>query len=320
MTNTAVEIYGFKMKRKLLIDHDAGVDDLAAVALIILSNQFEIKGISITPADSYPESALETTLGLLKFLNRTDIPVVLGTNEGKNHFPKIWRDDSLKLSQIHELKIARNEFEKYGYRPTSAPKFLAQILENESCEILVTGPLSNISEALTLKPNIASHIKCITFMGGALRIEGNVEMKDKPVAEWNVFNNPESLNHILEMGIRVKLVSLDSTNATPVSSRFMQKLKTQITPVSQLFYKIWSVIAPQIENPKYQKTYFFWDTLTAAILIDPNLAAFREQKIQVILEGNNEGQTRISENGFRVSYLSEPNPLVVEDLILKIFT
>src|SRR4051812_30883783 len=96
-------------KRNLIIDHDAGVDDLASIAIAALSGEFQIDAITICPADSFKEPAIQITVALAKYLNLHGVQIAASDNEGTNLFPEKWRNDSVKLAKIDELRIDEKE-------------------------------------------------------------------------------------------------------------------------------------------------------------------------------------------------------------------
>ena len=306
--------------RNLIIDHDAGVDDLAAIAIAALSRQFQLDAITLCPADSFKESAIQITAALVKFLNLQSVRLAASDNEGINLFPEKWRKDSFRLSQIAELKLAPQEYSRYGYTSKPASQVLVELLSgSKNYEVLATGPLSNIADALKLDKTIARNIKKIYFMGGAFKVHGNVEDPNHDLtAEWNVYNNPQAVADVLAAGIRVAFVSLDATNKTPVTRGFMRALKAQNeSGISQLFYKVWNVIAPQIENENYQNTYFFWDTLTASVASQLSLGQFREERVRVVTEGKSQGRTLFDPLGVPAEVLEAPDAAAFEAFLLK---
>jgi purine nucleosidase len=163
-------------KRHPIIDHDAGVDDLAAIASAHLSNQFIIDAITICSADSFKKPATQITTALVKFLGLNNVLIAARDNEGKSLFPEKWRNDSIRMAKISELQLTESEYAKYGFSPRSAAQVLVEILgKQQNVKTLATGPLSNITDAIKLNPEIAKNIRKIYFAGGAVNIHGNVE-------------------------------------------------------------------------------------------------------------------------------------------------
>jgi purine nucleosidase len=307
-------------RRHLIIDQDADMDDLAAIAIAHLSKQFQIDAITICPADSLKASAIQITVALVKFLGIKNVQIAASDNEGPNPFPRKWRRESVRMAEIPDLQLPETEFLNFGFSSVPAAKKLAELLSGKvKYEILETGPLSNIADALAINPLIAKNISKIYFMGGALHVPGNVSLPDHDgTAEWNVYNNPSAFSKVLKAGIPLILVSLDATNKVPVTKNFMSALKQQDSyKVSHLFHQIWSVMEAQIGTPNHQTTYFFWDSLTAAFAANSGLASLRPVKIQVLLKGKSEGRTVVDPQGLPVQFVVEPKPDKFQKFILS---
>jgi purine nucleosidase len=56
------------------------------------------------------------------------------------------------------------------------------------CPLLAAGPLSNLAYALDKQPEVAAKVARVWWMGGALRVPGNVyDPQSDGSAEWNAF-------------------------------------------------------------------------------------------------------------------------------------
>src|SRR4051812_22597356 len=97
--------------RKVFFDHDGGVDDFVALALLLSQTApmrtpvnavgdrvIELIGISITPADTYLEPAVAATLRYLDLTHNSHVPVAGGTLRGYTDFPHEWRLDAYKIA------------------------------------------------------------------------------------------------------------------------------------------------------------------------------------------------------------------------------
>ena len=69
------------------------------------------------------------------------------------------------------------------------------------------GPLTNIAEALAFDPTIASKVKSVIIMGGAVHAKGNVT----PYAEANVWNDPHAVAKVFAADWDVTMIGLDVT-------------------------------------------------------------------------------------------------------------
>ena len=108
--------------------------------------------------------------------------------------------------------------------PRGAVALMAGVLETstEPVVLVPTGPLTNIATLLSERPDLGGRIGRIVMMGGSMG-PGNVT----PVAETNVYVDPEAASVVLESGLRVTMVGLDVTHqalATPQRRKRMREV------------------------------------------------------------------------------------------------
>ena len=70
--------------------------------------------------------------------------------------------------------------------------------------------MTNLAAALKKDPEIADLIGNVTFMGGALTVEGNVT----PVAEANINQDPKAADEVMKSNLPLTMVGLDVTLRT----------------------------------------------------------------------------------------------------------
>ncbi len=185
----------------------------------------------------------------------------------------------------------------------------------ETYAILETGPLTNIADALRLNPSIKSHISRIYVMGGAVRVRGNVEQAGHDgSAEWNVFNQPQAAADVIQSGIPITLIPLDATNKVPLTRRFVDRLATQSSVASQLASQSWRLAAQSGDQ------YYFWDTLTAAAMLDRRVVTIENVKLRVITDGASQGRTLEDPNGALVEVAVNASQDKVEKIFLDVLS
>ena len=64
--------------RKVIIDCDPGIDDALALMLALSSPELDVLGITITSGNVSADKGAKNALKILKWMDRTDIPVYLG--------------------------------------------------------------------------------------------------------------------------------------------------------------------------------------------------------------------------------------------------
>jgi purine nucleosidase len=272
----------------VIVDEDGGIDDLVALSLLLKSPVVHVRAITICPGNSYVEHATRATELFVEKLGGGNITIAQGHSEGINPFPAQWRKDAARVLGIPALA----GIEPKAINPVAvedAAHHLANLLSGgQLYTILETGPLTNIADALRIAPSIKKHISRIYAMGGAVRVRGNVEQAgyDGP-AEWNIFNQPQAAADVIGSGIPITLVPLDATNKVPLTRQFIDRLAAQPSVASQLAAQAMRLAITSAGTDPY----YFWDPLTAAALLDPNVVSTERLKIRIITTGASEGRT-----------------------------
>lgn len=299
----------------VIIDQDGGIDDLVAIAFLMRSPAVHVRAITICPADSYLEPATRATRLFADRLGGKNITIAKGHSEGTNPFPAKWRKDASRVLAIAALQGA----EPSGANPIvgeDAPHHLAKLLSGDHVyTILETGPLTNIADALAIDPSIKKNISRIYVMGGAVRVPGNVaSAAHDGSAEWNIFNQPQAAADVIRSGIPITLIPLDATNKVPLTRKFLDRLAAQPSIASQLAAQSWRIAQQGIDR------YYFWDTLTAAALLDPSVVRTEQLKIRVITSGASEGRTVEDPRGSPIEVALNANREKVEQIFLTLLS
>ncbi len=283
--------------RLVLMDMDGGIDDFMALALLMTLPRIEVVGVLVTPADCYLEPALSAARKLLALLNRSEIPLARSRARGQNPFPAFFRKDAF----IVDLLPVLNEEEREGpaLAPEEGPAFLIRRVREapRPVTLLVTGPLTNLAQALDQDPGIEGCIEEVLWMGGALDVPGNVDPSIEPghdgTAEWNAYWDPPAVQRVLASTIPLRLFPLDVTEKVPVTADFLRRLARQRRyPLSDLAAQSYATVA--------WSRYCMWDVLTTAALARPELFTFEEAEIAVHTEGRSQGRLVRQPGGRRV--------------------
>jgi purine nucleosidase len=301
--------------RDVIIDHDGGVDDLIAVALLMKSPDIRVRAVTITPGDCYVDPAARATELILDKFGGRDITIAKGHNEGTNPFPAEWRNDAARVLSLPVLANARPSGANRAVAET-APRHLVRLLSGDRAyTILETGPLTNIADALTIEPSIRRNITRIYVMGGAVRAKGNVvdQRGHDGTAEWNFYNQPQAAAAVVRSGIPITLIPLDATNKVPLTPVFVDRLAKQPSVASQLAAQSWKVATLDPANP-----YYFWDTLTAAALVNPELLKTEPLRIRIITSGASQGRAVVDPQGTRVDVALDASQRRVEQMFLDV--
>ena len=208
------------MTRALLIDTDPGIDDAVAIALALGSSEVDVIGITTVGGNSGLAATTNNALRLLELFGRTDIPVASGYDEPygrpkmETGYEPVHGYDGLAGVDLPEptTKVIS----------TDAPAFLADKIRNspDPVTLVAIGPLTNIAHLVDQYPEVIPMIDRFVVMGGAART-GNVT----PVAEFNIWHDPEAAKRVFASGINTVMVGLDVTHSVKTYENLWDWLK-----------------------------------------------------------------------------------------------
>lgn len=277
--------------KRVLFDHDGGVDDLLSLLLLTQMENVELAGVVVTPADCFLEDATISTLKLLKMTGKTNVEVSKSEARAVNPFPNEWRAQPMVLNAFPDMLTVQGNNRQLSDLP--AHEFMASKLRaaSQPLTILITGPCSNLVNTLATYPELKSKVREVIWMGGAVDVPGNVRThKHNGTAEWNAYWDPHAAAELFKMGLDIKLIGLDVTNSVPVSMDFLQQLAAQKQhPLSNLASQFWATTINTI--PSYEYTYFMWDVLSTTYLGIPQAFTSERAELTVDTQLPAEGRT-----------------------------
>ena len=278
--------------RFLLVDTDAGSDDLIALLYLLRvspSSSWTIRGITVSNGLAHPPQGAKNILRLLHASGHREIPVAVGRSaplEGEQEFPESWRRraDSLYGLDLPEAPVAA-----VG---TSACRFLLeQIRASPSrVRIIVLGPLTNIAEAIRADPTIIRRIERLVIMGGAVFVPGNVREGPTEVAEWNFYLDPLAARIVFTSGVAISLVPLDVSRRVPLDEAFVAEFSRRATSSEG---RLVTRLLEAEQDLIRQGRYFAWDPLAAMLALTPHLGRARRLALAVMLRPSVRGHTRV---------------------------
>jgi purine nucleosidase len=214
------------MARKIIIDTDPGQDDAVAILLALASPEIEVLGI-IAVAGNVPLHLTATnTRKICELAGRPDVKVFAGAEK----------------PLVRALVTAEYVHGKTGLDGPDLPDptmplqsqhavdFIVETVRREaagSVTLCPLGPLTNIALALAKAPDIADRIGEIVLMGGGCFEGGNVT----PVAEFNIFVDPQAADAVFQSGIKLTMVPLDCTHQALTTRQRVEAFRALGTPV-----------------------------------------------------------------------------------------
>lgn len=203
-------------RTKILIDCDPGHDD--AVAILYAAKRLDLVGITTTHGNSSIENVTHNALAVLT-LAGIDVPVAMGCAvpilAREPHPPSVHGESGLDGAKLPVPDRAPV--------PEHAVDMLIGAAERHKRELVlaVIGPASNVALAIRKEPRFASWLREITVMGGSAGV-GNMS----PVAEFNVWADPEAAAVLFDCGAPIRMVGYDVTSTIGFAAADLDRLRT----------------------------------------------------------------------------------------------
>jgi pyrimidine-specific ribonucleoside hydrolase len=207
----------------VIIDCDTGVDDALALLFAVRHPGIDLRAVTCVAGNTDVDGVVRNTLTVLEQAGAGDIPVARGAAR-----PLI---EPVRTAQhVHGL-------DGMGDLGLPAPTRVAvdvdavtllrrEILASPTPVTLIpTAPLTNIALLLRTHPDVVRNIERIVFMGGAVAT-GNAT----PVAEFNVWHDPEAAAVLLTAGVPITMYGLDVFERVIVPAADVQRLRGSSEP------------------------------------------------------------------------------------------
>ena len=275
----------------IIFDTDSGLfgdDGVALVMLLRSPSQVTIEGITVVPGNVWAPQGAEYMFHILELLRRPQVPVFMGATEPLVNTAAMAREAERRWGVASYMgAFAQNPLAVIpatGARLTGhkarhdAVAFLISEIERHPGEltVLALGPMTNIALALRLRPDIATKIKRLVFMGGNINVPGNASQ----AAEFNFWFDPEAARIVLRSRIPHKIMfGLDICNQAPIRKAEFDQIAAARTSIAALFREDFGNRYPAY-NKNPNATGYMWDSLAAAYLLDPDFITRYETRYQ----------------------------------------
>ena len=219
--------------RRVIIDCDPGVDDAAAIMFALASPELDVVALTTGYGNGPLEACTANALRILAAAGREAIPVFPGAGR-----PLLREPNPGWASHVHSgdaLGGSGQDMAAAGppsTQPTHAARAIADAVTAAPGELTIAalGRLTNVALALALDPAMASQVKRIVAMGGAVQVPGNVS----PNASANLYEDPEAADIVYRSGAPIVQVGLDVCNRVTVSPSQLQAIAEAGTPATNL--------------------------------------------------------------------------------------
>lgn len=271
---------------RMIIDCDTGIDDALAILYALKAPNVIVEGITTVFGNIDVQQASHNTLRLLALANPGyEIPVAVGASKA------LARETLGFSAHVHgENGIGGVELPPSSQRPLDEPAadFIVRLAnENPGEIVLVTlGRLTNLAVALDMDPQLSTKLKKVVVMGGTIFKPGNVT----PVAEANLWGDPEAADRVFTSGLPVQMIGLDVTLQTRIHIEHLELLKQFgkaenkavidfMLESLQFYFKFYR------EANYYVNSAPLHDPLALMAALRPDLLTWRQMKVRVEHQG-----------------------------------
>jgi inosine-uridine nucleoside N-ribohydrolase len=287
--------------KPVLLDVDTGVDDAISILLAVSSPLIKVIGITTVSGNVEVDKALQNTLAVLDFIDAEDIPVARGMDA-----PLI--RSLVTAKEVHgseglgNLKVTpspRKAVEEHGV------DFIIRMLKEspEPVTMVLLGPLTNMALALKKDGTIAKNIKELVIMGGADSAGGNIT----PVAEFNIYVDPEAAKIVFESGLPIRLVTWDVTLQAYLKRDEIEQLVDSHDKAGQLAADFIDFLMSTFEREDVP----LCDPAAMVSVLEEQVIDTREYPIEVEINGGiTRGMTVIDTRSFKTIQAGDARPKV----------
>lgn len=271
----------------VILDVDTGIDDALAILFAVKHPNIDLRGITCVAGNAALDQVVANTLAVLDMAQAGPIPVAAGAMkpliEPARNASHVHGDDGLAGTG---LPPSTRPVEK-----THAVEWLRQTLtaSADPITIICLAPQTNLAVFLTMYPHLAEKIERVIFMGGAVGT-GNAT----PVAEFNVWHDPEAAHIVLQSGIPTLMYGLDVFTQVTIPEAHAQAMAASGRPLEGFIGALLSYTMRDAEGRPTAYEGLIGDAGAVCALIDPE--ALDLQTLPVLIDlssGPSRGQTLV---------------------------
>jgi inosine-uridine nucleoside N-ribohydrolase len=267
-----------------ILDTDLGddIDDAFALALALKSPELKLLGITTAFGDTELRARLVDRY--LAAVERFDITVGAGVaTKADNVFTQAAYAKQHQSHCLQSLLTAtpstNNACSVGGPTHEDGVQFLLDQIRAHPGQItlIAIGPLTNVEEAVKRDPETFRKLKRVVMMGGSI-YRGYGDLSAPPSSEWNVNRDPAGLRALLDSGVPVFMMPLDSTQVQ-LQTKERESIFSHGSPLTDqltLLYHQWMAGS---EGHPTAPTLF--DPVAVAYAVRPDLCPATPMRIEV---------------------------------------
>lgn len=281
-------------KLKIIYDTDPGVDD--AMALLLLARHQRIELIGVTTVFGNADIATTTRNALyLKQKLGFAAPVAQGAGAplvGQPDDPPTFVHGMNGLGDVALPDITETA------DPRPAHQLIIDLVRANPGEVVIVavGRMTNLERALREAPEIVGLVRQVVVMGGAFGRNGHTG-NVTPVAEANIWGDPDAADIVFGAAWPVAIAGLDVTQQTIMTDAYLNELATAagsdgaFVRAISAFYQTFHRASAGLDG------FYVHDSSAVALALHPEFYRVETGAIRVVTEGIAIGQTIIKPDG-----------------------
>lgn len=280
------------MRRPFLIDTDTASDDAVALLMALRHPGADVRAITVVAGNVPLEQGVQNALYTCE-LAGADVPVHAGAA-------------APRVRPLHTGQLVHGDdgmgdigLPLSGRTPASgdaADVLAGEIRAAPGLVTLVTlGPLTNIAALFEREPALAPQLHALVVMGGTSDHRGNIT----PVAEYNVWADPEAAAIVFESGAPITMVGWDISRRHAVISPADADELRALGPLGSFSVEIQRTLIEFCRTHTLLDGYDLPDPIAMAVALDPGVAT-EVRRLHVAVETHGEltrGETVVDYRG-----------------------
>jgi purine nucleosidase len=252
--------------RPLFIDTDTASDDAVALVMALRYPEVPVVGIGVVAGTVPLEMGVQNAL-YTRELCGSSVPVYAGSSRPME------RD--LRTAQMVHGHDGMGDIGLTLTDRTPQPGHAVDALiaaahkHAGSLELVTLGPLTNVATAIRKDPSIAGKIARCVIMGAVADHVGNVT----PVAEFNMWCDPEAVDVVLRSGMRLEFVGWDRSRFDAlITSDLAESIRSIGTPLAEFAIDIQRCVLEFCRTETKLDGFDFPDPIAMAYALDTTVA------------------------------------------------
>lgn len=271
------------MRTPIILDVDTGIDDAMALMLAARHPDLDLRAVTCVAGNTSLANVVANTCAVLDLVGAQDVPVAAGAQQ-----PLI--EPARDAAHMHGADGLGNLGLPVSARAVEsrhAVELLRDVLAaaEAPATVVALAPMTNLALLLRTYPQAAEQIARVVFMGGSASV-GNAS----PVAEFNVWHDPEAAAIVLGSGLPLTMYGLDVFNQVRVEEAEVARLAGSADPVLRAVGHLLAFRALSGEQDT-TALRLIGDAGAVCALAAPELVHTERWPVQVDLVGLGRGQT-----------------------------